>query len=599
MNGVTKWFGLAVLTAGVVSCGQGAPPQTTRALEGGSVLEIAVHYDVLKEGGKPNGAWNEGEPLLEGQRLTVTTLHPETFEPLGEPREFVTSGDVLKLEVPSGLQRIHLQEIAPEDPSLRWFTSSARTWFVDLGRNPFGRVQIPTFCAKNGEVILGAGDALRCHGEKFIDNTPPPLPTFTLETQTPDAGKFFAVNQLFATECSHDSNAERFRVVVNPQIVGLQGNVTVQIDPPLYTPGITVTPATQAISVSNQPRTSFRLETRRVPATWTSVTVSGRLGQTGYSRVVPLDVNAALEGAPGDCFAQLEGRTDAFNTVATSSDAVYAAHGNVVRQYPLGKTTTAQTWTLPNIQGHPVVAIRVAPSPWGAVYVTAYTLISSSPTLTLEGRLYRISGSSVASVLSFSTNEVPTLIAFEGAQLYIGTVRFDQNAQNNFGGSRLLEVDQSGTIQRVVYDSRVAGIADLLSTSSGVMYGVQEINATPHGRLMHAQRGVLCNTTTAVMDLATSATGELYISTRDAVLNFDATTSSCPMVTQQWAKDRLLAVRGSNALYAANPAQDDVILAGGGQALYPNQPIPKAAQMADFDGRLWIATETGLYRMTP
>jgi hypothetical protein len=311
MKSLYQSFVLGILVVGTVSCGQNSPTSNqTRSLERSTLLDVAVFYDSTKELTKPDGLWGEGEPILAGQRIEVTTFDPKSLEQLTETEMFNTvEGKPLQVNVLPGLQRVRIIPMIPDDSSFEWQSTGVQTWFVETGKNPFARVALPMFCMKNGEIIDGAGAVLRCHGEKFNYDKLPPLPEFRLETQVNLRGtSYFEINQLYAAECSTGKYARPFDVVVIPLVQGLTGNVVVQIVPPIdlatrrVVSEISFNPSQLSIPIANQPtRDSALLETDHAKPQFTFVYLKGTLGRTEVQLSVPLDVTTALPGKPGAC----------------------------------------------------------------------------------------------------------------------------------------------------------------------------------------------------------------------------------------------------------------------------------------------------------
>jgi hypothetical protein len=580
-----------LLGSALVACNQTPPNPVSgaRALGGGGGLHINVFYDALKPGTKPNGVRDKGEPLIGQLPVEIVALNPETLKPVGAPKLFTTSDkEPLFVSLEAGLYSVRPADVLSADPRFQWVATGVNSWIVQIDPRLTQTAFFPRVC--RGEVITGADEMFRCDGKARFGK--PPLVPFTLSGS--------AGAPIF--ECSHDSNASSLSVTVNPSGV-LAGNpVSVSVTP--FWPGISVS-AAQTINTGSTG--SFKLETRRtLPGTY-SLSVSGTYGSSGFNTTVPITVVADADGAPGDCFAKLENNSDSFGAVYASGDgSIYSSSYNstttrgAIRRFAPGATTSGVSYITPLIADGASGIVRFGSSAAGDVYASEVSLNNlSMPPSSASGRVLRLGNAGWALVpLSFLANETPTLFTAWNGTLYVSTAGVISNSFP-FPPSRLIAVNSGGALLSAPSGESIAAVR---------VVGSRLFVATDDTQTMRLYEwigGALtqrCTFGGRFIGLIGDALGGLLVSTQNAVYTISSSGTTCTPDARTWAANRVLLVRAGGTLVAASAGASGELLSdvsGSMSALYPGQPLPSAFEMIEADGRLWVATANGLYRITP
>jgi hypothetical protein len=584
---------LAPLCAAFVACNQTEPPAAPRTLTAPTGLSIGVYYDALKSEVKPNGLRDEGEPLIGKLPVEITALNPKTRQPSGEPQRFTTPDkDPLFVPLPAGLYRVRVASVQPSDAGYQWLETGVRSWLVALDGRLTQTGFFPRVC--RGAVVTGPDEMFRCDGKAFFAK--PELPTFTLSGA--------AAAPIY--ECSHDSNSASFKVSVQPGFASSSGPVSVSLSS--FITGVRLS-APQQVNIGSSG--IFTIETRRTPPGNYSLTVSGTQGTSGYTGSLPLTVTADVEGAAGDCFTRLEGNAKPVapvyaapdGTIFSSNDDAPSARGEI-RQFAPGATVSSLSYTTPAVTGGASGIAQIGSSAGGEVYASEFSIANTSTTPTVSGRLLRLGATGWTAVpLPLHGNEYPARFVTWNKALLVSTS--DATYPPNHP-SRLIEVGSGTTLLsaspgETITNLRAVGSRLFVATSGGVGTYVSTVYEWQNGALN--PRCTIASTHGAVISLAANAQGDLLIGAGKAIYQLPAGGTTCAPDARTWAINHLLVFGSSGRLFAANASSNggDVLAEQSGSAapLYPNAPLPRAYQVVAADGRLWIATASGLYRITP
>jgi hypothetical protein len=582
-----------LLCAVLVGCNQAArlePEATARALDQSGGLSIGVYYDALKSGMKPNGLRDEGEPLIGKLPVEITALNPKTLQPSGEPQLFTTPDkDPLFVPLPAGLYRVRAASVQPFDAKYQWLETGVRSWLVRLDGRLTQTSFFPRVC--RGSVITGPDELFRCDGKAFFAK--PELPAFTLS----------AAAAAPVYECSHDSNAASLKVSVQPGFASSSGLVNVSLTS--FITGLSFS-GSQQLNVGSSG--NFKLETRRTPPGNDSLTVSGTQGTSGYTASLPLTVTADVEGAPGDCFTRLEGSAKPFAPVYASPDGtVFASNydgGSArgeIRRFAPGATVSGLSYTTPAVMGGASGILEIGSSASGAIYASEFSVANTSTTPAVSGRLLRLGATGWTPVpLPLQANEFPALIVTWNNLLLVSTSNPTYPPSNP---SRLIEAGSGTTLFSTQSGER---ITNLRAVGSRLFVATKGSVGTYDSTVYEWQNGALnprCTPSGAVINLVANAQGDLLISAENAIYQLAAGGTTCAPDARTWAANHLLVLGPSDRLFAANISSNggDLLVeqVGSTAPLYPNQPLPSARQAVAADGRLWITTNGGFYRMTP
>jgi hypothetical protein len=429
--------------------------------------------------------------------------------------------------------------------------------------------------------------------------TPQPNPSASVQAVNP-----ITASSATTYECSHDSNASSLIVRINRTTFPTGRIYAVSV----ASPGSGISVSEPQFVAAGAPAT-FRLETRRTPPGWYELPITASSGRSTLEGAVQVRVIAAAEGVAGDCFTRLEGFTDAFSSVHAAPDgSVYASYATVpnnglqlglIRRYAQGATVSSVLYSTPAVVGGSSAIARLASDVAGAVYASEISQtpdLSQPSSVAIAGRVLRQGASGWLAVpLPLQRGEAPFAFVTWNNTLYVSTVRFNPN------GSRLIAVDSGLTLL-----SAPAGetIAVLRSIGAGLFVATINPN-TSVSKVYEWRAGVLtqrCSFVGGVSSLVSDAQGGVLIGTQSAVYKLSPTSNTCTPDTRTWAANRLL-FDGSRGLYGASaPYSTGDLLqdqGGAGIAVYAGQPLPGANQITETDGRLWIATASGLYRLTP
>ncbi len=418
------------------------------------------------------------------------------------------------------------------------------------------------------------------------------------ETTSSRISQLITAPPVSAFECSHDSNASSLTVKVNRTSFNANRIYTVSIASPGSGIGVS---EPQFVAVGSP--ATFRLETRRTPPGWYELAITAVSGRSLLEGTVQVQVIAAAEGTPGDCFTKLEGFSDQFTAVHAAPDgSVYASYSTVpnngfqlglIRRYAPGATSSSVMYMTPAVPNGASGIVRFASTAAGEVFATE---VSQSSNTTFSGRVLGLGSSGWSPVsLSFQTNEAPTFLVNWNNRLYVSTASINSTV------SRLISLVSGQTLLTVPPGETIVELRAL-----GSRLFVATVNSfKTSSKVYEWVNGVLvqrCAFEGGGSSLVSDFQGGLLIGTQNAVYRLEATASTCTIDPRVWAANHLL-LDGSSGLFAAIlPYHTGDLLrdqGGAGVVVYPGQPIPGANQIVEADGRLWIASSSGLYRLTP
>ncbi len=579
---------VSLLCAALVACNQTEPPVAARTLGTPTGLSIGVYYDALKSGMKPNGQRDEGEPLIGSLPVEIVALNPKTLQPSGESKFFTTPDkDPLFVPLPAGLYRVRAAGVQPFNTGYQWLETGVRSWLVALDGRLTQTSFFPRVC--RGSIVTGPDELFRCDGKAFFAT--PERPAFTLSGA--------AAAPIY--ECSHDSNAASLKVSVQPGFASSSGLVSVSLTSLIAGVSFSGPQKLNAGSSGN-----FILETRRTPPGNYSLTVSGAQGASGYTGSIPLTVTADVEGGAGDCYTQLEGNAKPFapvhaapdGTVFASNYAAGSARGEI-RRFAPGATVSSLSYTTPAVAGGASGIGQIGSRASGEVYASEFSVANISTAPTVSGRLLRLGATGWTPVpLTLQADEIPSLIVTWNNLLYVSTSDAHLPPSNP---SRLIEIGSGLTLLGAPPGEAITALRAVGSRLFVATTGVGGSNT-----VYEWQNGALnprCSSNGAIITLVANAQGDLLIGTENAIYQLAAGGTICAPDARAWAANHLLVFDPGDRLFAANVSSNggDLLVEQGGSAapLYPNQALATAYQMIPSDGRLWITTRSGLYRVTP
>jgi hypothetical protein len=403
-----------------------------------------------------------------------------------------------------------------------------------------------------------------------------------------------------AFECSHNSNASSFTLQITRTLYNANRIYTVSVASPGS--GISVSdPQFVAVGVP----VTFKLETRRTPPGWYELAITAVSGRSLLEGTVQLQVIAAAEGAPGDCFTKLEGFSDEFVAVHAAPDGnVYASYRSfanpntlqvgLIRRYAPSATTSSVMYMTPSIPNGASAIVRFGSITAGEVYATE---VSQSSSNNISGRVLQLSPTGWTPVpLSLQTNEVPTFLVYWNNRIFVAT------ASASAAISRLISLVSGQTLFTLPSGET---ILELRALGSRLFVATLNSNKNANKVYEWVNGGLLqrCAYVGGGSSLVSDFQDGLLIGTQNAVYRLAANAATCTIDPRTWAANHLLLDSSTGSLFAAILQYNTGDLlrdqGGAGVAVYPGQPIPGANQIIESDGRLWIASSNGLYRLTP